>query len=183
MKTAVKIETIKISEIVPNENNPRIIKEDKFERLVESIKNFPEMLHVRPLVIDENNVVLGGNMRLKACIEAGLKDLPVIRCTNWNEERKTEFIIKDNVGFGEWDWNILANEWDVHPLVDWGLDVWQPENEIDLDDFFSDPEQTDDAETYKIQLQYDQKKYEIIRNKLDQIDGSDEDVIYELLMK
>ena len=129
MKTAVKIETIKVSEIVPNENNPRIIKEDKFERLVESIKTFPEMLHVRPLVIDENNVVLGGNMRLKACIEAGLKDLPVIRCTNWSEERKTEFIIKDNVGFGEWDWNILANEWDVHPLVDWGLDVWETEPE------------------------------------------------------
>ena len=129
MKTAVKIETIKVSEIVPNENNPRIIKEDKFERLVESIKTFPEMLHVRPLVIDENNVVLGGNMRLKACIEAGLKDLPVIRCTNWSEERKSEFIIKDNVGFGEWDWNILANEWDVHPLVDWGLDVWETEPE------------------------------------------------------
>ena len=183
MKTAVKIETIKISEIVPNENNPRIIKEDKFERLVESIKTFPEMLHVRPLVIDENNVVLGGNMRLKACIEAGLKDLPVIRCTNWSEERKTEFIIKDNVGFGEWDWNILANEWDVHPLVDWGLDVWQPDTDIDLDDFFSDPEPTENAETYKIQLQYDQKKYDRIRNKLDQMDGSDEDVIYELLMK
>tara|TARA_R110000796_G_scaffold48728_1_gene116825 strand:+ start:264 stop:1574 length:1311 start_codon:yes stop_codon:yes gene_type:complete len=133
MKTAVKIETIKVSEIVPNENNPRIIKEDKFAKLVESIKTFPEMLHVRPLVIDENNVVLGGNMRLKACIKAGLKDLPVIRCTNWSEERKAEFIIKDNVGFGEWDWSILANEWDVHPLVDWGLEVWE--------ETFSEPEE------------------------------------------
>ena len=146
MKTAVKIETIKVSEIVPNENNPRIIKEDKFKRLVESIKTFPEMLQVRPLVIDENNVVLGGNMRLKACIEAGLKDLPVIRCTNWSEERKSEFIIKDNVGFGEWDWNILANEWDVHPLVDWGLDVWETEPEeveglTDEDDVPEAPEE------------------------------------------
>ena len=146
MKTAVKIETIKVSEIVPNENNPRIIKEDKFAKLVESIKTFPEMLQVRPLVIDENNVVLGGNMRLKACIEAGLKDLPVIRCTNWSEERKSEFIIKDNVGFGEWDWNILANEWDVHPLVDWGLDVWETEPEeveglTDEDDVPEAPEE------------------------------------------
>ena len=146
MKTAVKIETIKVSEIVPNENNPRIIKEDKFAKLVESIKTFPEMLQVRPLVIDENNVVLGGNMRLKACIEAGLKGIPVIRCTNWSEERKSEFIIKDNVGFGEWDWNILANEWDVHPLVDWGLDVWETEPEeveglTDEDDVPEAPEE------------------------------------------
>jgi len=137
MKTAVKIETIKASEIVPNENNPRIIKENKFVKLVESIKTFPEMLQVRPLVIDENNVVLGGNMRLKACIEAGLKDLPVIRCTNWSEERKSEFIIKDNVGFGEWDWDMLANKWGNTMLNDWGMDVWEANDDIDysiLDD-------------------------------------------------
>ena len=182
MKTAVKIETIKISEIVPNENNPRIIKEDKFQRLVESIKNFPEMLHVRPLVIDENNVVLGGNMRLKACIEAGLKDLPVIRCTNWSEERKTEFIIKDNVGFGEWDWNILANEWDVHPLVDWGLDVWQPDIDVDLDSFFEELP-TDTKETTTINLTYSEDEYHQVISALNKMDGSKEDIIFKLITK
>ena len=180
MKTAVKIETIKVSEIVPNENNPRIIKEDKFQRLVESIKTFPEMLHVRPLVIDENNVVLGGNMRLKACIEAGLKDLPVIRCTNWSEERKTEFIIKDNVGFGEWDWNILANEWDVHPLVDWGLDVWQPEKEIDLNEFFEGTPSEPEVK-HKILLEYSEEDFLIINDKLNSIEGTKENIILNLL--
>ena len=182
MKTAVKIETIKVSEIVPNENNPRIIKEDKFQRLVESIKTFPEMLHVRPLVIDENNVVLGGNMRLKACIEAGLKDLPVIRCTNWSEERKTEFIIKDNVGFGEWDWNILANEWDVHPLVDWGLDVWQPDIDVDLDSFFEELP-TDTKETTTINLTYSEDEYHQVISALNKMDGSKEDIIFKLITK
>jgi hypothetical protein len=181
MKTAVKIETIKISEIVPNENNPRIIKEDKFERLVESIKTFPEMLHVRPLVIDEKNVVLGGNMRLKACIEAGLKDLPVIRCTNWSEERKTEFIIKDNVGFGEWDWNILANEWDVHPLVDWGLDVWQPETDLNLDEFFAEPDITPESSDFKIILEYNEEEYNNVMEVFEKENGSKESIIYKLL--
>jgi len=113
---------MKIKDIIPNPNNPRIIKDDKFAKLVQSIKEFSEMLELRPIVIDEDNMVLGGNMRLKACIEAGLTDVPV-KVAKLTEEQKKEFIIKDNVGFGEWDWDILSNEWEVEQLEEWGLSV------------------------------------------------------------
>jgi len=112
-----------INEIKPNPNNPRIIKDVKFKQLVKSIQDFPQMLELRPIVIDENNMVLGGNMRLKACIEAGLTDVPVIHANNLSEEKKKEFIVKDNVGYGEWDWDDLANNWDAEELDAWGLDV------------------------------------------------------------
>jgi ParB-like chromosome segregation protein Spo0J len=112
-----------ITQIKPNPENPRIIKDHKFKQLVESIKSFPQMLELRPIVIDENNVVLGGNMRLKACIEAGLTDVPVKIAHGLTQEQKKEFIIKDNVSFGEHDWDLLANEWDIQSLDDWGLDI------------------------------------------------------------
>lgn len=114
---------MKISEIKLNPKNPRIIKDGKFLKLVQSIKEFPEMLDLRPIIIDENNMVLGGNMRLKACIELGLKDVPVIYAKGLSEEKKNEFIIKDNVGYGEWNWDDLANEWDIKDLSHWGLDL------------------------------------------------------------
>ena len=117
------ITTVKLSEVIPNPNNPRQIKDDKFKKLVESIKNFPEMLSLRPIVVNDNMVVLGGNMRLKACKEAGLKEVPIIKASELTDEQQKEFIIKDNVGFGEWDWDQLANEWDVEKLDDWGLDL------------------------------------------------------------
>ena len=112
-----------INEIKPNPNNPRIIKDDKFKKLVKSIQDFPQMLELRPIVIDENNIVLGGNMRLKACIEAGLTDVPVKQAKELTEEQKKEFIVKDNVGYGEWDWDDLANNWDAEELVEWGIDI------------------------------------------------------------
>jgi hypothetical protein len=112
-----------INEIKPNPSNPRIIKDDKFKKLVKSIQDFPQMLELRPIVIDENNIVLGGNMRLKACIEAGLKDVPVKQAKELTEEQKKEFIVKDNVGYGEWDWDDLANNWDEQLLTEWGLDI------------------------------------------------------------
>jgi len=112
-----------INEIKPNPSNPRIIKDDKFKKLVKSIQDFPQMLELRPIVIDENNIVLGGNMRLKACIEAGLTDVPVKQAKELTEEQKKEFIVKDNVGYGEWDWDDLANNWDEQLLGEWGLDI------------------------------------------------------------
>jgi DNA modification methylase len=112
-----------INEIKPNPNNPRLIKDHKFKQLVKSIQDFPQMLELRPIVIDENNMVLGGNMRLKACIEAGLKDVPVKQAKDLTEEQKKEFIVKDNVGYGEWNWDDLANNWDAQELTDWGLDI------------------------------------------------------------
>ena len=124
---------MKINELKPNESNPRIIKDSKFKKLVKSIKDFPEMLELRPIVIDEDKVILGGNMRYRACIQAGLKDVPVKVAKGLTEEQKQEFIVKDNVGFGEWEWDILANEWDSQELEGWGLDVWQNEDDINND--------------------------------------------------
>jgi DNA modification methylase len=114
---------VPISQVIPNPTNPRIIKDDKFKKLVKSIEEFPQMLELRPIVVDANMVVLGGNMRLKACIAAGLKEVPIIVADQLTDAQKGEFIIKDNVGFGEWDWDLLANEWDVEALTDWGLEL------------------------------------------------------------
>jgi ParB-like chromosome segregation protein Spo0J len=108
--------------IKPNPNNPRVIRDAKFKQLVRSIQEFPEMLELRPIVVNEDMITLGGNMRLRACIEAGLTDVPVVIAKGLSEEQQQEFIIKDNVGFGEWDWDDLANNWDEANLKQWGLD-------------------------------------------------------------
>jgi ParB-like chromosome segregation protein Spo0J len=120
---------LSINKIKPNAVNPRYIKDHKFKKLVKSIKSFPEMLEKRPIIVDENMIVLGGNMRLKASIEAGLKEVWIDIAEGWSEDQKKEFIIKDNVGFGEWDWDILGNEWNVKQLEDWGLDGFPFEEE------------------------------------------------------
>ena len=117
------ITEVKVGEIKANPNNPRIIKDDKFKKLVKSIQEFPEMLKLRPIVVNDDMVVLGGNMRLKACKEAGLKEIPIIKASSLTEEQQKEFIVKDNVGYGEWDWDDLANNWDAEQLTDWGLDI------------------------------------------------------------
>ena len=119
----MKTKKVSISQVKTNPNNPRLIKDDKFKKLVSSIKEFPEMLEIRPIVVDNDNIVLGGNMRLRACKEAGLKEVHIIKADQLTEKQQREFIIKDNVGFGEWDWDDLANEWDVDELEDWGLDL------------------------------------------------------------
>ena len=119
----MKVLKVKISDIKTNTKNPRLIKDDKFRKLVKSIQEFPQMLELRPIVVDENNIVLGGNMRLKACLEVGLKEVYIVKAEDLTEQQKDEFIVKDNVGFGEWDWDILANEWDTEKLTDWGLDL------------------------------------------------------------
>ena len=119
----MKTEKVNISKIKTNPNNPRLIKDDKFKKLVKSIKEFPEMLEIRPIVVDKDNIVLGGNMRLRACQEAGLKEVYILQADQLTEKQQREFIIKDNVGFGEWDWDDLANEWGAEELEDWGLDL------------------------------------------------------------
>lgn len=125
------IQQMRVASLKPNPNNPRIIKDDKFYKLVESIKNFPEMLEARPIVVNQDMIVLGGNMRLKALIEAGVKEAPV-EVVQWDEDKQRQFIIKDNVGFGEWDWNELANTWDSVELADWGLDIPQFAPDVDF---------------------------------------------------
>ena len=119
----MKTEMVKISEVKNNPNNPRVIKDDKFEKLVRSIKEFPKMLEIRPIVVNDDMIVLGGNMRLKACKEAGLKEVPIIKASDLTEEEQKQFIIKDNVSGGEWDWEMLQNDWNLEELDEWGLDV------------------------------------------------------------
>ena len=122
---------MKINEIKLNKSNPRLIKDHKFEKLKKSISEFPKMLELRPMIIDDQNIVLGGNMRLTALKDLGYKEIPdnwVKRASELTEEEKQRFIIADNVGFGDWDWDILANEWDAELIADWGLDV--PDTEI-----------------------------------------------------
>ena len=119
----MNIQVVKIKDIKSNPNNPRVIKDDKFHKLCESIKAFPKMLELRPIVVNDDMVVLGGNMRLKALKHLGLTEAPVIKASELTEEQQRQFIIKDNAGFGEWDWNILANEWDVQELEQWGIDI------------------------------------------------------------
>jgi DNA modification methylase len=116
------IKKVKITEVITNPNNPRLIKDDKFRKLVKSIQDFPDMLNVRPIVVNKDMVVLGGNMRLKAIKEAGHTEVAV-EIVDWNEQEQKEFIVKDNVGYGEWDWDDLANNWDAQELTEWGLDI------------------------------------------------------------
>jgi len=135
------MQLINIQEVRPNENNPRFIKDYKFKKLVKSIKEFPEMLKLRPIVVNSDMVVLGGNMRLKACKEAGLKEVWVLKADDLTEQQQREFIVKDNVGFGEWDWDVLGNEWNTQQLEDWGMEIIGFDvNEDDLSDSFSLPD-------------------------------------------
>ena len=131
------MQLVDIKEVINNEDNPRFIKDGKFEKLVKSIKEFPEMLKLRPIVVNKEMIVLGGNMRLKACKEAGLKQVWILKAEELTKEQEREFIVKDNVGFGEWNWDILANVWDNQQLEEWGLQVWHAEEDTDysiLDD-------------------------------------------------
>ena len=126
----MKIQTVRIETIQGNRDNPRIVNKAKFEKLKKSIKDFPEMLKLRPLIVNEHNVILGGNMRYKALVELGYKEIPVIHAEDLTERQAQEFIVKDNLSYGDWDFDILANEWDSVELEDWGLDVWQNEDDL-----------------------------------------------------
>jgi ParB-like chromosome segregation protein Spo0J len=161
----MKIEKIKIGSIKTNPNNPRVIKDDKFKKLVQSVKEFPQMLDIRPIVVNDEMIVLGGNMRLKACIEAGLKEVSIIKASELTPEQQNEFIIKDNVGFGEWNWDDLANDWDAEKLTEWGLDVWQEPTNVDysiLDEADVEDQLNDMTNGVKkaIQIEFEAEHYE-----------------------
>lgn len=171
---------MRIQDIKPNPNNPRIIKDDKFKKLVKSIQDFPQMLELRPIVIDENNVVLGGNMRLKACIEAGLTEVPVKQAAELTEEQKKEFIVKDNVGYGEWDWEDLGNNWEPDLLEDWGLDLPFFDNgdyadknqELNIDNI---------TDSMTINLKYTEEEYYKVKEELLKIASTPEMAVWKLL--
>lgn len=167
---------IKISEIKLNPNNPRLIKDDKFKKLVQSIKDFPEMLNIRPIVVNKDMIILGGNMRFRACKEAGIKEIPVI-ITDLSEEKQREFLIKDNTSGGEWDWDMIANEWDTEELEAWGLDL----PVFDIKD-----EGTADEDNYEVP---DEIKTDIVLGDLFEIgnhrllcgDSTDSDAVEKLM--
>lgn len=138
------IKRVNIQKIKPNDENPRFITDAKFKKLIKSIKEFPEMLETRPLVVDENFVVLGGNMRLKALKSAGVFEVPIHQVKGWTDEQKKEFIIKDNLGYGEWDWDIVANEWDVQKLKDWGMDLPEFPNSVNDNENQDEIDKTDE---------------------------------------
>jgi ParB-like chromosome segregation protein Spo0J len=175
---------VKITNVKANPKNPRTIKDEKFNKLVKSIQEFPDMLNKRPLIVftdvDGKYVTLGGNMRLKACKQIGLKEVPVILADEWTEEQKAEFLIKDNVGFGEWDWDSLANEWDAEKLDDWGLnipnfnnvDYSEKNEEIDID--LLDTEMI-------LKLKYTEEDYNLVREQLSKIASTPEQAIWKLL--
>lgn len=172
------MEVLNIKQIKFNDKNPRTITPTQLKKLKKSITEFPEMLQLRPLVVDENNMVLGGNMRLKALTELGIEDVPVQRVETLSEEKKKEFIIKDNVGYGDWDWDVLTNDWDLAELSDWGLEPLE----------FTEPKKTEESDLYTKKIQapiynpsenkpafretYDDTKYlELVRS----IESSDAD--------
>jgi hypothetical protein len=158
---------ISIDKVIPNSDNPRVIKDYKFKKLVSSLKSFPEMLEKRPIIVDENMVVLGGNMRLKACTQAGLKDIWIDIAEGWTDEQKKEFVIKDNTSYGEWDWDLLANEYNTDQLTDWGMDVFNPSLDVDFTPDYnpnSDQRQLTKEEYEKRKQQLDNKNLETDRD-------------------
>jgi hypothetical protein len=154
----------KLSDIKLNPNNPRLIKDDKFTKLVQSIKDFPEMLDIRPIVVNSDMVILGGNMRFKACKEAGLKEVPIIIADSLTEEQQREFLIKDNVSGGEWDFEMLQG-WDNEELEQWGLDVpdFTPDVDYSILDDEDVSEQLEDMTAgvkKAIQIEFEAEHYE-----------------------
>lgn len=129
------VKIVHINEIKPNESNPRLIKDDKFKKLVKSVKDFPEMLKLRPIVVNKEMIILGGNMRYKALKEAGITEIPIIIAENLTEEQEKEFLIKDNVSGGEWNYELLSDEWNLEQLDVWGLDIPQ-KKELNEEDLF-----------------------------------------------
>jgi len=169
---------MKLKDIKPNPNNPRVLRDDKFQKLKQSITEFPKMLSLRPMVIDENNVVLGGNMRLRALQELGFNDIDeawVKRSSDLTEEEKKRFIIADNVAFGEWDWDTLANDWEVVDLEAWGLDIPQFDTVEELE------ASEEKEEMNVIELKFYNKDYKIVKEKLNSISMSPEIAVLKLL--
>jgi len=175
---------VNVSDIKENEENPRYITKDDFADLVESIKGFPQMLEVKPIVLDENYIILGGNMRIKALKEAGFKTVPVAIATGWSDEQKKEFIIKDNIHSGRWDTDILANDWNTDKLASWGLNIFTPED-INLGEFFEEEEERNEPGTLSntIVLTYSDDECIIIKDKLSKIASTPEEAIRILLSK
>ena len=177
-------EIISIKDIKPNPLNPRLIKDSNFKRLVQSIKDFPEMLEIRPIVVNKDMIILGGNMRYKASVDAGLKKIPVI-IADLTEIQQKEFIIRDNVSGGIWDWDILANEWSSENLKEWGLDVWDDIDGTEEFQYLDEDEDEDENENKSdgnaIVLIYTDNDYQKVIKAFEKYTGTKEQIIFNLL--
>lgn len=173
------VKKVKISEVKKNPDNPRLIKDYKYSKLVKSLKDFPQMLELRPIVVDKDMVILGGNMRYRASVDAGLNEVWIKIADNLTEKQKKEFIIKDNSNFGEWDWDMLANEWDIQSLNDWGLDLPAVYFDNDEEPEFDQEELDEDLDKYinnnikQIVLYYNTEDYETMQEKLEKLKQSE----------
>lgn len=162
----MQIQIVHTSKIQINTSNPRLIKDIKFKKLVQSIKELPSMLRLRPIIVNSDYTILGGNMRYKACIEAGLTEVPIIVADELTTEEEEQFIIKDNVSFGEWDFDILGNEYNTVELAEWGVDVWQNEDDLaPFDDIVLNIED-DTSSVKKITIEYTIDEYNSVVQKL-----------------
>ncbi len=161
---------VDINSVKSNPKNPRTIKDHQFKKLVQSIKDFPEMIQFRPIVVDEHNVILGGNMRFRASLEAGLKEIYIMRADNWSEEQKNEFIIKDNASFGDWDWDVLANRFNDTSLNTWGLSVWSSEIDFGNDEPIDEPEDKEAGETVDVHSEPKVADFKVIQLEFDVTD-------------
>lgn len=179
---------VKLTDVKANPNNPRVIRDEKFAKLKQSIIDFPEMLEKRPLVCftdaDGKFVVLGGNMRLKALSDIGAKEIPIILADDWTAEQRAQFLIKDNVGFGEWDWDDLANNWDNEKLSEWGLDIpvfQMSKEQMSKDDDVYDFENFDQTGVTTIRIILPDEKAKELMDKIDMMKGTKNtsDYIYE----
>lgn len=179
-KSNTTIVEVDVKKLKTHPDNPRYIRDEKFAKLCESLRSFPDMLYKRPLIVNDRDEVLGGNMRLRAAEEIGMKKIPVI-FVDWNEEKQREFIIKDNASFGQWDFDQLANEWNHEELIDWGLDIWKPEE--NLDDFFSDDNApSDKAQSFKLTFEFDTaEQLETVEQAFRTRPGRKEEILIDLL--
>jgi len=176
----MKIQKAKLSEVKLNPNNPRLIKDDKFKKLVQSIKDFPEMLNIRPIVVNQDMVILGGNMRYKACKEAGLKEIPII-IADLTEDQQREFLIKDNTSGGEWNWELLANDWDSEELESWGLDIPNFAPDVDYSEKNKEIDTDFLDQKYSFKLEYSEDEYLELKEKIASLGQTPEQIFYEAL--
>jgi len=166
------IEAYDINDITPNPSNPRLIRDGKFEALVKSIREFPDMTMVRPLIINQENIILGGNQRYMAMKELGFTTVPCQK-VDWSEERQKEFLIRDNTNYGEWDWDALANDFNADDLADWGLELPK------MTEVEEESEPTID--TQKITLEYTPDEYNQVKKALQKIASTPEQAVWKLL--
>jgi len=175
---------MRLSEIKTNPNNPRVLKDEKFKKLCQSITDFPKMMKLRPIIIDSDNMILGGNMRFKALKELKYKEVPdewIKSANELTEDEKRRFIVADNVGFGEWDYDLLNNEWNELDLNEWGLDLPVYDN-IDFSGKNKEIDTDFEGSNYSFKLEYSENEYLELKEKIQSIGKTPEQIFYNALI-